>query len=154
VGVKSASVHYHFPTKGDLAESIVRAYTEDFSNKLNNILRQESDLLPRLDAFLDVFEDVTESGQLCLCGSIASDSESVNDATRRALGTFFNASEAWLAATLEEADQSLSLDLSPADVAKILMSGLEGAGLIDRLAGDTQHLDAFRRLTRQLVVEN
>ena len=92
--------------------------------------------------------------QLCLCGSIAFDSESVNDATRRALRTFFNVSEAWLAATLEEADQRLGLDLSPTDVAKILMSGLEGAGLIDRLAGNTQHLDSFRRLTRQLVAKH
>ena len=151
VGVKSASVHYHFPTKGDLAESIVRGYTEEFSSKLNNILRQESGLGARLEAFLDVFKDVTEAGQLCLCGSIASDSESVNEATRSALRTFFNVSEAWLAATLEESNHDLALELSPADVAKILMSGLEGAGLIDRLAGDTQHLDAFRRLTQQLV---
>src|ERR1700761_8876691 len=30
VGVKSSSVHYHFPTKAHLAEALVARYSEDF----------------------------------------------------------------------------------------------------------------------------
>ena len=29
VGVKSSSVHYHFPTKGDLAVALARRYTDN-----------------------------------------------------------------------------------------------------------------------------
>ena len=36
VGVKSSSVHYHFPTKLDLAQSVVGVYTEDFGEAVVN----------------------------------------------------------------------------------------------------------------------
>ncbi len=29
VGIKSASVHYHFPTKGDLAAALARRYADE-----------------------------------------------------------------------------------------------------------------------------
>ncbi|MDF2795086.1 MAG: transcriptional regulator, TetR family [Pseudomonas orientalis] len=29
VGIKSASIHYHFPTKGDLGAALAKRYTED-----------------------------------------------------------------------------------------------------------------------------
>jgi TetR/AcrR family transcriptional regulator, transcriptional repressor for nem operon len=29
VGIRSASIHYHFPTKGDLGAALARRYTED-----------------------------------------------------------------------------------------------------------------------------
>ena len=34
VGIKSASIHYHFATKADLAEAALKAYREDCAEKL------------------------------------------------------------------------------------------------------------------------
>ena len=34
VGIKSSSVHYHFPTKEDLGAAIAENYTENFLSKL------------------------------------------------------------------------------------------------------------------------
>jgi TetR/AcrR family transcriptional repressor of nem operon len=34
VGIKSASVHYHFPTKPDLGEALVDRYTSQFKEHL------------------------------------------------------------------------------------------------------------------------
>ncbi|MEM6465574.1 MAG: helix-turn-helix domain-containing protein, partial [Pseudomonadota bacterium] len=34
VGIKSASVHYHFPTKPDLAAAVARRYRERFAKAL------------------------------------------------------------------------------------------------------------------------
>ena len=43
VGVKSSSVHYHFPTKGKLAEAIIRRYTEDVSDHIDAMHLTEPD---------------------------------------------------------------------------------------------------------------
>ena len=34
IGIKSASVHYHFPTKGDLGAALARRYAERFFERL------------------------------------------------------------------------------------------------------------------------
>ena len=42
VGIKSASVHYHFPTKSDLGTALVERYKDHFSQKLLQIEPQTS----------------------------------------------------------------------------------------------------------------
>jgi TetR/AcrR family transcriptional repressor of nem operon len=43
VGVKSSSVHYHFPTKDVLAAAVVRRYTERVSEEIDHDLEKEKD---------------------------------------------------------------------------------------------------------------
>src|ERR1700761_7394313 len=43
VGMKSSSVHYHFPTKDNLAAAVIRRYIDRFSALLDRRLAVESD---------------------------------------------------------------------------------------------------------------
>ena len=43
VGVKSSSVHYHFPTKDDLAAAVIRRYTDLVVEHLDEALTKTSD---------------------------------------------------------------------------------------------------------------
>ncbi|MFT5578547.1 MAG: TetR/AcrR family transcriptional repressor of nem operon, partial [Paraglaciecola psychrophila] len=36
VGIKSASVHYHFPTKSDLGAAVAHQYTDEFLKALGD----------------------------------------------------------------------------------------------------------------------
>ena len=46
VGIKSASIHYHYATKADLAEATARAYREAFKDAVTQIeAGSASDLL-------------------------------------------------------------------------------------------------------------
>ena len=47
---------------------------------------------------------------------------------------------------LDEGRDERTTDLESADIAKVLVAGLEGAGLIDRAVGGIEHLASFRRL--------
>ncbi len=38
VGIKSASIHYYFPTKGDLGEAILRRYVDRYAAFLDGLL--------------------------------------------------------------------------------------------------------------------
>ena len=43
VGIKSSSVHYHFPTKEKLAAAVIRRYTKDVSNHIDELFVNERD---------------------------------------------------------------------------------------------------------------
>lgn len=67
VGVKSASVHYHFPTKPDLAQALARRYTQRARERLGDASTLTADeARARVTA---LFRDALETDDLmCLCG--------------------------------------------------------------------------------------
>lgn len=151
VGVKSSSVHYHFPTKPDLAQPLVRGYTERFEAQLADIERRQPTLLGKLEAVVDVFEGVLAGQDPCLCGMMAAELTALDDSTRHALLRLIQIAEGWLEKAFEAHKHQLSLMVEPAQLAKIFLSGLEGAILIDREEDRTERLAAFRVLARALV---
>lgn len=151
VGVKSASVHYHFPTKADLAEAVVHRYTGQFATALEEIERAESGLLPKLEALVGLFEDTFAADDFCLCGMLAAELTALDDTTRAALNRFFGGTEAWLARQFEAHAEELASDLPPATLAAVFVSGLEGALLLDRTKAQDDRLGAYRDFARSLV---
>ncbi len=151
VGVKSSSVHYHFRTKDDLAEAVIRSYTEAFSDALEAIDRRETTLVGKVDAFNALFADVVSHDDICLCGMMAAEVTSLGDAARSALREFFRVSEDWLESVFEAHAGELTSELSPGDLARIFLAGLEGATLVDRIDSRGDRLAAYRALTRALV---
>lgn len=151
VGVKSSSVHYHFPTKDDLAEAVIRGYTQGFREALEAIDRRESLLIDKIDAFIELFAEVVSHDDICLCGMMAAEMSSLNDSARAALKDFFAAGEAWLESVFEAHAAELDSPLSAEELARIFLAGLEGATLIDRVNSGRERLAAYRALTRALV---
>ncbi len=43
VGIKSSSVHYHFPTKEKLAAAVIRRYTDDVSDHIDEMFLSDPD---------------------------------------------------------------------------------------------------------------
>ncbi|MEM1145254.1 MAG: TetR/AcrR family transcriptional regulator [Pseudomonadota bacterium] len=151
VDVKSSSVHYHFPTKGDLVESVVRRYSEDFSSELLRIQREHRTLRRRLVALIEIFEEVSADSEMCLCGSLAADVHTLNDASKRLLRDFFATTESWLITVIEDAGSDAIKGLKTHQFAALLMASLEGAGLLHRAIGDAKHLNAVRQLVKAMT---
>ena len=149
IGVKSSSVHYHFPTKQDLTLSLVQQYSNEFAGKLEALERTDADLEQRMQQFIDIFENVLARDDLCLCGMLAAELTELDDATVAALRAFFRLTEQWLEQQLASSERSLTIP-APA-LARVVLAGLEGAILLDRAEGGTGHLDAYRELARTMV---
>lgn len=152
VGVKSASVHYHFPTKSDLAHAVVAGYTERFEEHLESVARKHRTLSGKLNAFIKVFDEVLADDGLCLCGMMAAELKALDPATKQALKRFFRKAEAWLEATIDAHSDELASSMPGKHLAKVLMSGLEGAVLLDRVDGGDDRLKAMRALVKAVVV--
>lgn len=151
IGVKSSSVHYHFPAKSDLALALVEEYTDQFSKRLSAIRASNKSLYGQLDALVTVFQKVLEEGQLCLCGMMAAELTSLDKDTRQALWSFFDSMESWVLDTIRQDPEALHLPLQPEQFARILVSGLEGAMLLDRVEEGTDRLSAQRALLKAVI---
>ncbi len=145
VGVKSSSVHYHFPTKLDLAQSVAGGYADDFAERLAEIDRANETLVDKLDALIDVFADVVAADKLCLCGMMSAELASLDAGTRAALRSFYARFEAWLTHAFEQHADEVAGSLNAETLARVFIAGLEGAALVDRTNEDQASLDAFRK---------
>jgi TetR/AcrR family transcriptional regulator, transcriptional repressor for nem operon len=145
VGIKTASIHYYFPTKEDLGCVLMARYREQFANALSAIHDGSKSQKRMIERFIELFERTLASGdRLCLCGMLASEYGSLPDSIRAEVRRFFEESEAWLTGVLKEGRQSgaFRFDGPPALIARTLVSSLEGAMIAARTFDDASRLTA------------
>ena len=156
VGIKTASIHYHFPTKDDLGVALIHQYTESMMVALRDIDGQPIDYLAQFDQFVQIFEQTSESSeQWCLAGMFASDVQTLSEAMRQAVTTFFIQVEQWLKALLERAVAANAFQpLVPiSQLAPMILASLEGALLTTRLMNQPMRLqETAQSLTKLLGV--
>ena len=72
VGIRSASIHYHFPSKADLGAAVARRYREDTSAMLDALLEKLSDPVQCLRRYPATFRKALETdNRMCLCSFMA-----------------------------------------------------------------------------------
>lgn len=87
VGVKSSSVHYHFPAKEKLAAAVARRYTDRFVKAVDAEMATGIDVV---QAWRDVFRKaLRRDGRMCLCGALAATSHDLADEVRLEVKRFF-----------------------------------------------------------------
>jgi TetR/AcrR family transcriptional repressor of nem operon len=149
IGITTASLHYHFATKADLGRALIDRYTEGFGRALEAIDASAAPADARLERYARLYVDVLSAGRMCLCGMLAAEFATLAAPMQRALRTFFDRNEAWLAGTLERGRAAGELRFSGAarDAAAEWASTLEGAMLLARSYRDPARLStAARRL--------
>jgi TetR/AcrR family transcriptional repressor of nem operon len=141
VSVKSASVHYHFPTKADLGVALVKRYRERFFEELK---ARSASASPRqkLKAFVAAYRDALDTGKaICLCGILGAEANGLPKSVSRAVRSFFEANIAWVEATLDDG----SLSDTPRDDAAAMVAALQGALILAASLDDLSVYDAAAR---------
>ena len=135
--ITKASLHYHFSGKAELGEALISRYAVRFATALTEIDREVTGAGAKLEAYVGIYGAVLSEGRMCLCGILAAEYETLPRPMREAVTGFFTANEAWLIRTLSQgrSDGSLSVNGSLADLAQMILSGLEGAMLLSRTQG-------------------
>lgn len=148
--VTKASLHYHFAGKAELGEALIGRYASRFNEALERIAAKPIDARAKLDAYARLYTDVLRSERMCLCGMLAAEYQTLPEPMRVAVLRFFDENEEWLASVLEQGERegSLKLTAPPSDVARMIVSGLEGAMLVARTYGD---LARFRASASRLI---
>lgn len=154
LGITTASLHYHFPSKAELGAALITRYAERFADALEEIDGRVGDARAKLDAYAGLYADVLRAKRMCLCGILAAEYETLPMPMRESVVRFFDDNEAWLVGVLGRgrSDGTLSFSGSPRDAAQTILSGLEGAMLVARPYGDLARFDsAAARLLASLT---
>lgn len=150
LGMTKAALHYHYPGKAELGAALVERYTRRFADALAEIEAVQKPAPAKLKAYVNLYAQVLHDGRMCLCGMLAAEYQTLPDGLREAIVTFFDDNEAWLARVLAEGrrKQTLSFGGSPAETARAIIGGLEGAMLVGRPYGDPKR---FKKSANALV---
>ena len=150
IGIKTSSIHYHFPTKDDLALGLIAAYRQAFNLELQKISSQETTARSQLEEYVKLFEmNLKADNKFCLCGMLASEVNSLSDRVKRAIQGFFDDNESWLSQLIKngQVDGSFKATISPQLMATQLLATLEGALLIAR-SQEKNSLGKFQEVVR------
>jgi TetR/AcrR family transcriptional repressor of nem operon len=153
IGVKTASIHYHFPSKDDLLLAAVEDYTHKSAAVLQ-MLNEVENAVDRLDRFALRLVNAP-SGQICMCGMLSADLASLSDRVRDALQSFYRLNERWLAKVVADGvkDGSLKSSGDAESDGRWLFAAFQGALMGSRLFQNTDRIvdvvDAVRVTPRR-----
>ncbi|MEP4194400.1 MAG: TetR family transcriptional regulator [Aliishimia sp.] len=153
VGIKSASIHYHYATKAALAEATAKAYRETFSKALDGLEAAHAPGL--LKAYGTLFvNSLRVQGGLCLGGVLAAETATLPDQVREEVIKFFDAQDHWVSSVIQDGQVKgeIRADLDSEAFAKMFVSGLEGAMMVSRGTKRPQDLEEALDLLIRLAL--
>lgn len=141
VGIKSASIYHHFPSKADLGAAVARRYWEDTAAQLDAMLTETPDPVRCLRRYPDVFRRSLENGnRMCLCSFMAAEYDDLPEAVKKEVQTFADVNVAWLSKVLSAAAVVDSAKSEPR--ARAIFAAVAGAQLMARSRSDISLFDA------------
>jgi TetR/AcrR family transcriptional repressor of nem operon len=151
-----ATLHYHFASKAELGVELITRYSDRFLAALEEIGARPVDAPTKLDAYSKLYADVLRGKRMCMCGMLAAEYRTLPKPMRAAVLRFFDRNERWLETVLAQGvdEGTLRFEGKPSDVARMIVSCLEGTMLVARSYDDPARFKAvadqlFASLNRQ-----
>src|ERR1700692_1829818 len=142
VGIKSASIYYHFPSKADLGAAVAKRYWEDTAAALEAMLAETSDPLRCLHQYPEIFRKSLEGeNRLCLCSFMAAEYDDLPESVKKEVQAFADVNVAWLSKVLSAANVVSSEESESR--ARAIFSAVAGAQLMARSRSDLSLYDAL-----------
>ena len=145
VGIRKASIHYHFPTKADLSDHLIARYHTSLKERLAEIENDHLSADERLMALIRLYREALNGGQtVCLCVAFSICRERISEKVVIRVGAVRAMLLKWIKSNFELGlkDRSISLITAPEEEACATLAMLEGAHLAARTAQDTAPVDA------------
>ena len=138
LGVKNAAIHYHFPSKTDLALALVEQYNTVLREQTGEFMANGGPARPQLEGLFAFTRRQFANGQ-CICpvGAFAVDYEDLPDSVKEATQSFMTDSGRWLTRVLETGRRQgeFHFDGDPRHKAQFILASLQGARQIARIRG-------------------
>jgi TetR/AcrR family transcriptional regulator, transcriptional repressor for nem operon len=141
--IRTASIHYHFPTKRDLGEALIKRYTDEFEAALGDVSEDKPE--ERLKHYVSLFRRTLVKKRMCLCGMFGAEAAGLPRELGEGVQAFFDLNERWLTSLYQRMDLTKSEAQSRA---LLTFAALEGAMI---LARNGENLDAFDKVAKTIV---
>jgi TetR/AcrR family transcriptional repressor of nem operon len=142
VGIKAASIYYHFPSKADLGAAVARRYWEDTAAALDAMLAEDPDPAAGLRRYPNLFRAALEQGnRMCLCSFMAAEHDGLPDPVKHEVQRFGEVNVAWLSRALTAGGLVPAGDEEGR--ARAIFAAIAGAQLVARGGADLALYDAL-----------
>ncbi|MEB3272326.1 MAG: TetR/AcrR family transcriptional regulator [Prochlorothrix sp.] len=138
VGIRKASIHYHFPSKEDLVRRLIQYHRKGWEQTCDRICQSHDQPVPKLLAFVNLYRLELQQHQLNLGGMLAADFQTLSPLLQTELQRFLQHREDWLSQVLAEGEAAQLWRCQPSVTVETqgLLSLLQGAQLLARTAPD------------------
>ena len=150
IGIRKASVHYHFPGKEDLGVALVeraRRRAGAWSSRLVELNTSPEEMLA---AYFELQEEILRHGsKICVQGILAAEFNALPERVKESYLEFLEAHQKWLAKVLAkgQANGVFSARTPAEELATLIQSAVQGALQIARATGQP---DRFRAVMKEL----
>jgi len=140
VGIKAASIYYHFPGKAELGAAVAQRYWEDTAHDLEAIREAEGNALKSLSRYPHIFRRSLESqNRLCMGSFMAAEYDDLPEPVKKEIQKFADVNVVWLNTQLQEAGIASAEDGEKR--ARAIFSAIAGAQLMARSRNDIHLFD-------------
>ncbi|WP_122500819.1 TetR/AcrR family transcriptional regulator [Pseudomonas viridiflava] len=142
VGIKAASIYYHFPSKADLGIAVAKRYWEDGAIALETIESESPSPIDALRRFPEIFRRSLEAdNRLCLGSFMGAETDTLPIEMTKEIQTFAEVNIAWLRKLLLAAKVCESGESEFR--ARAIFTAIVGAQLFARSRSDISLFDAL-----------
>lgn len=149
IGIKTASIHYHFPTKSELGVATIKEHIARYE-ALKEKVANKSPLI-KLEAFIAVQAQIKMDNKVCIVGSLATDLNTLDESIKDELKIFAKLVLEWLTEVLTEGKNQniFEFDILPRTKAIMIITNLIAIVQLSRLTKD----DDFELVRETILTE-
>lgn len=149
IGIKNASIHYHFPSKSDLGVAVVQKHLRGLAE-----LRQETKTqspLQQLEAFFSIYDQAQRKQKICLVGALATDFHTIDEQVQAQLKILAEQVLAWVTEILIQGQNEgfFQFKVEARTKAMLIISNMLASVQLIRLT----HADDFERIKAAILFE-
>jgi TetR/AcrR family transcriptional regulator, transcriptional repressor for nem operon len=149
LGIKSASVHYHFPSKTHLGVAVARAWRERLALALNQIAATHADPKQALAAWIDIYrQEANTSQRMTVCTMLAAEIKNLPGEVQLEMKAFYELNFGWIEARLTE--MGLNNDIKQ-EKARQLFALLQGGLIGAKGQNDPAYFDVVAKAVNLLI---
>lgn len=158
LGIKTSSIHYHYPTKEELAVAVIKWQKKNQCRLLdeirdNNALSTKEKLILLVDKIIAV--TYKDDFKMCLGGMFASDMHSLSEDIRNETRSFFNYLREWIEGVLvdgqRKGDYTIKVGSSVEKFACYVLIQIEGGLLLSRLYEDSLYVELVKEFISEVI---
>lgn len=153
IGIRKASIHYHFPSKSDLVRSVVAYYRARINGQLADLDQVVTDPAHKLVQYVEYTGlSMQERPHICLCALLAAEFPTLPEQVKAEVQGYFQDQQQWFAKVIAAGREQGEFRVKgPLEVeAQLFVASIQGAMLSARVYGDVAH---FFAIARQMVAD-
>jgi TetR/AcrR family transcriptional repressor of nem operon len=149
VGIKAASVHYHFPVKADIGVAVTERYTRRFLQDLGDPTAFDGDAKKVIARYVTSFRRaLVRDEKLCLCAVLGAEIGSLPSEVGSNTRIFFERNIEWLKSALMACRLT---DAKAKAYAIHVLSSLEGAMIVSKTMTDEGVFESVAKTLSRLA---